>query len=161
MTDEQIAAAYPAMLAVARRNLRNRTDAEDAVQSALLMAWRYRETFEGRSSLKTWLCTIVKNKCSDRLRSWQRHPHVHFNMDWVPKQELTTEEKLLTSEITEMAWVEMSRLPAELRLPLVTVVSGNEQLKQVAVDTGIGYENLKGRADRGRKFLRIRMQKYL
>jgi len=41
--------------------LRNREDAEDAVQDALLSAYLHLRTFEGRSSLSTWFTRIVFN----------------------------------------------------------------------------------------------------
>jgi RNA polymerase sigma-70 factor (ECF subfamily) len=40
-------------------------DAEDAIQEALLRAWRGLPRFEGRSSLRSWLYTIATNTCLD------------------------------------------------------------------------------------------------
>src|SRR3954463_8025798 len=42
-------------------------DAEDAMQEALLRAWRGLERFEGRSSPRSWLYTIAPNPCPPRL----------------------------------------------------------------------------------------------
>jgi RNA polymerase sigma-70 factor, ECF subfamily len=42
-------------------------DAEDALQDALLRAWRARHQFEGRSALRTWLHRIATNVCLDTL----------------------------------------------------------------------------------------------
>jgi RNA polymerase sigma-70 factor (ECF subfamily) len=42
-------------------------DAEDALQDALLRAWRGLERFEGRSSLRSWLYTIATNACLDQI----------------------------------------------------------------------------------------------
>jgi RNA polymerase sigma-70 factor, ECF subfamily len=40
-------------------------DAEDALQDALLRAWRGLPAFDGRSSLRTWLYRVVTNACLD------------------------------------------------------------------------------------------------
>jgi RNA polymerase sigma-70 factor (ECF subfamily) len=48
-------------LAIAYSVLRNREDAEDAVQQAFLSAHRHLRSFEGRSALRTWLTRIVLN----------------------------------------------------------------------------------------------------
>src|ERR671912_2491312 len=42
-------------------------DAEDAVQDALLRAWRGLRGFEGRSSRRTWLYKIATNACLDEI----------------------------------------------------------------------------------------------
>jgi RNA polymerase sigma-70 factor (ECF subfamily) len=50
------------------RMLRSRSEAEDVVQETFLRAWRRRATFEGRSSLRTWLYSIATNACVDEMR---------------------------------------------------------------------------------------------
>jgi RNA polymerase sigma-70 factor (ECF subfamily) len=47
-------------------------DSEDLVQDTLLKAWRNRESFEGRSSLRSWLYRIATNGCLDFLASRKR-----------------------------------------------------------------------------------------
>ena len=47
-------------------------DAEDAVQNALLRAWRGLEKFEGRSSVRSWLYTIATNTTLDITRHRSR-----------------------------------------------------------------------------------------
>ncbi len=52
--------------------VRNKELAEDLVQDALLSAFRSRASFEGRSSVYTWLVTILKNKIIDHVRKDSR-----------------------------------------------------------------------------------------
>jgi RNA polymerase sigma-70 factor (ECF subfamily) len=52
--------------------VRNRELAEDLVQDALLSAYRSLNSFEGRSSVYTWLITILKNKIIDHVRKDSR-----------------------------------------------------------------------------------------
>ena len=42
-------------------------DADDALQDALLRAWRGLASFEGRSSLRSWLYRIATNACLDLI----------------------------------------------------------------------------------------------
>jgi RNA polymerase sigma factor (sigma-70 family) len=59
--EEMFAASRKRFLATAYSILRNREDAEDAVQEAFLSAYRHLRSFEGRSALRTWLTRIVMN----------------------------------------------------------------------------------------------------
>jgi RNA polymerase sigma-70 factor (ECF subfamily) len=47
-------------------------DAEDAVQNALLRAWRGLDKFEGRSSIRSWLYSIATNTTLDITRHRSR-----------------------------------------------------------------------------------------
>jgi RNA polymerase sigma-70 factor (ECF subfamily) len=52
--------------------LKSRSEAEDAVQSAYLRAFAAAGSFEGRSSLATWLTRIAINEALGRLRANKR-----------------------------------------------------------------------------------------
>jgi len=59
--EEMFAASRPKFVAMARTILRNREDAEDAVQNAFLSGYLHLRSFEGRSALRTWFTRIVLN----------------------------------------------------------------------------------------------------
>jgi RNA polymerase sigma-70 factor, ECF subfamily len=63
---------WNALLRVAQRILRNREDAEDAVQTAFLDAFRNLDGFHGRSRFSSWLTRIAINAALMRLRGNRR-----------------------------------------------------------------------------------------
>jgi RNA polymerase sigma-70 factor (ECF subfamily) len=58
---EMFLASRPRFVALACSILRNKEDAEDAVQDALLSAYLHLRAFEGRSAFRTWFTRIVLN----------------------------------------------------------------------------------------------------
>jgi len=69
----------PRMLATARRFFRCEADAADAVQDALLAAFKAIRRFKGDSQLGTWLHRIVVNSCLMKRRSRDRRPTMAFD----------------------------------------------------------------------------------
>jgi RNA polymerase sigma-70 factor (ECF subfamily) len=58
------------------RMLASFEDAQDMTQEALLRAWRRRDTFEGRASVRAWLYRIATNVCLDFLERRPDRAHV-------------------------------------------------------------------------------------
>src|SRR3954452_18646402 len=71
----------PELLVHCYRMLGSVDDAEDAVQDALVRAWRAIARFQGRSSLRTWLYTIATNVC---LKAIERRPKLVLPVDYGP-----------------------------------------------------------------------------
>jgi RNA polymerase sigma-70 factor (TIGR02960 family) len=69
--DDAVALHRRELLAHCYRMLGSPHDAEDALQEALVGAWKGWDGFEGRSSVRTWLFRIATNAC---LRQAQRRP---------------------------------------------------------------------------------------
>ena len=65
------------------RMLASFEDAEDAVQETFLRAWRRRETFAGRSTLRAWLYRIATNTCLDLLARRRPEPATGGEVRWL------------------------------------------------------------------------------
>jgi RNA polymerase sigma-70 factor (ECF subfamily) len=88
-------------------------DAEDALQEALLSAWRGLSGFAGRSSLRSWLYAIATNAC---LRAIERRPKRVLPIDYGPAAD---PHDGLGEPLVESTWVEPypdERLGVEDRL---------------------------------------------
>ena len=56
--------------------MRNRSDAEDALQETFLKIWRKLDCYEGRNhcTARSWIMKVARNTCMDLLRkSWRVH----------------------------------------------------------------------------------------
>src|SRR6185437_10451496 len=80
-----------ALYQTALRLLGNPEDAEDALQEAMLSAYRNLGRFEGRSQFSTWLTRIVINAALMRRRSKRAHPAV--SLEETGAQEIPAAER--------------------------------------------------------------------
>jgi RNA polymerase sigma-70 factor (ECF subfamily) len=79
---ERLAETYRSQLqAHCYRMLGSVQDAEDAVQEAMLRAWRGLPRFEGRSAVRSWLYKIATNTCLDQIA---RRPKRVLPVDYGP-----------------------------------------------------------------------------
>lgn len=65
---EWLSLGYATAYRTAYGLLRNRTDAEDAVQEAFLRAWRFRAAVPSGEGVQPWLYRVVVNACLSKLR---------------------------------------------------------------------------------------------
>ena len=70
--------------AVALRTMRDREDAADALQDALLSAFRNAAAYRGDAAVTTWLHRVVVNACLDRMRRRAVRPSVPLGDTDVP-----------------------------------------------------------------------------
>jgi RNA polymerase sigma-70 factor (ECF subfamily) len=75
-------------------------DADDALQDALLRAWRGLKSFEGRSSLRSWLYRITTNACLDLI---SRRPQRVLPIEREPAADPNHE---LDDAVDEPVWIE-------------------------------------------------------
>lgn len=71
----------------AYRFLENAADAEDAVQDALLSAYRHIDQFRGEAQMSTWLTAIVCNSARMQLRKRPRQSHLSLDEPMGEEQE--------------------------------------------------------------------------
>jgi RNA polymerase sigma factor (sigma-70 family) len=87
----------PLLHRTAYRYLGNAADAEDAVQDALLSAYKHLDQFRGQAQMSTWLVAIVSNCARMQLRRRPRQIHVSLNEQFGGEQEYTLAERLVHS----------------------------------------------------------------
>ena len=84
----------PAFHRKAFRYLGNAADAEDAVQDALLSAYKHLDQFKWQAQMSTWLTTIVANSALTQLRRRPRQIHLSLDEQFGEEQEYCLSERL-------------------------------------------------------------------
>ena len=147
--------------------MRNRSDAEDAVQSAFRKAFQHREQFQGNGTFAAWLSRIVENECLMRIREERRARLVSLDN---PTQSnirlelvgptMNPEDQLGWEEVVTVLRNEMLRMPPLFRN--IMLLHDREQLPMpdVAQRLGVSVPAAKSRLLRARRELRSRIGKH-
>ena len=129
--------------------LRDREQAEDAVQETFFKAYRNFGTFRGESAEKTWLMKIAINTCRDMRRTgWFLH------MDRRVTPEMLPDASVPFEEIEEGLIMEVMNLPLRLREVILLYYYQNMDTNEIAQPLGIARSSVSGRLQRARKKLR-------
>jgi len=134
--------------AVALRTLGDREEAADAVQDALISAFRAADRFRGDSAVTTWLHRIVVNACLDRVRRSTARPTTEL-----PQTEVAAPERDTDTVLDVRA--ALALLPDEQRLALVLVDMQAVPVADAAAMLGVPVGTVKSRCARGRARLAV------
>ncbi len=105
----------PSFYKIAYRLLGNAADAEDAVQDALLAAYKHLDQFRGQSQMSTWLTTIVRNCARMQLRKRPRQIHVALDERTGEEQGYSVLERLANVGLNPEDECRNSELNARVR----------------------------------------------
>lgn len=136
----------------ALRQLGNRDDAEDALQEALVRAFRGLATCRERDRFGAWLYTIVVNECRTRAtrRARRERRFVHDVVDDVADPGGSGGDAAISDEIAHA----LGQLPAEQREAFLLKHVEELSYEEMAEITGVGVSALKMRVKRGCERLR-------
>ncbi len=91
---ETLSRSLPSFYRRAYRYLGNSADAEDAVQDALLSAYKHLDQFKGQAQMATWLTAIVTNSARMHLRKRPRQIHLSVDERFGEDEEYCVAERL-------------------------------------------------------------------
>jgi RNA polymerase sigma-70 factor (ECF subfamily) len=92
--EEAVSRYLPRLYSRAYRFVGDPHDAEDAVQDALLSAYKHLDQFKATAKMTTWLTTIVTNSALTQLRRRPRHSHVSLNEKLNEEQDYSLSDTL-------------------------------------------------------------------
>ncbi|MBO9564692.1 MAG: RNA polymerase sigma factor [Niastella sp.] len=135
---------YPLMYNVAFQLLRNRDDAEDAVQDAFIKWWKNRMYWKNDIHAKANCILVVKNICIDKLRMSR------FTKDLLPELEeqigddsYTPLRKILRAELYNDVHKALEQLPPARKEVISLTMLEDLSLEKVAARMGKTYDATK------------------
>jgi RNA polymerase sigma-70 factor (ECF subfamily) len=141
------------MWAVALRTLGNPEDAADALQDAMLSAYRGASGFRGNSAVTTWLHRIVVNACLDFVRRRSVRP-----TQPLPDEPAAPATDVIGDRETALAVTAALRtLPAEQSAAVVLVDIEGFSVDEASAILGVPSGTVKSRCARARARLAERL----
>jgi len=104
----------PALHGFVRLYLASPNDIPDIIHDTMLDVWRKADKFEGRSSLKTWIFSIAKNKAIDRNRKLARIDYSDDSVD-IEDDALNAADVLAASQDADMIRKAITQLKPDHR----------------------------------------------
>jgi RNA polymerase sigma-70 factor (ECF subfamily) len=155
------------LFGIALRLLNDEDVASDAVQEALISAFRRFNTFRG-DSLRSWLARVVVNACYDEMRKKRRQhsvPLEQYNAEgdeietsyWLMDAEADPEVQYEASELETAIQRSLNKLPSIYRLILILVDIEGLSYEEAALAARVPVGTVKSRLARAR----LQMQKSL
>jgi RNA polymerase sigma-70 factor (ECF subfamily) len=153
-------------MTLAIRMLRNREDAEEAIQDAFVRAFNALPRFEWKSSFSTWLYRIVYNVCATQLARKGGESLVSIDGDNdqaadLPSGSPAPDAQYESNEFEEIVLSEIEKLPLPYS-PICTLFFAHDMsYDQIVEVTGMPLGTVKVRLFRGRVMLRDAVAKRL
>ena len=147
------------LTATARLILRDETATQDAVQEALVDAWRDIRGLRDPDRTEAWIYRILVNACRERARRDRRRAlmEVPAYVGMVPERSSSTVRApdLETRDQVERA---LARLPTDLRAVLVLTYYVDLPMAEAATALSIPLGTMKSRLNRARSALRAAIE---
>jgi RNA polymerase sigma factor (sigma-70 family) len=143
------------VLSVCRRVLHHVQDAEDACQAAFLVLARKAGSIRKQESVGSWLHGVAYRIAANLKRSIARRSAHEGPFSDVPQADTTGQ--VTWQEVRALLDEELQRLPRHYRAPLVLCYLEGKTRDEAAQELGWGLGALRGRLERGRDLLRLRL----
>jgi RNA polymerase sigma-70 factor (ECF subfamily) len=102
--------------------VRDRADAEEAVQEAFLRVWRFRDALPSGDAIHPWIYRVLVNTCYSTLRREiprRERTAVDDDLDRLPSAASSPETAAVADDVASIVLAALGALPEHLRVPAV------------------------------------------
>lgn len=133
--------------------LGNDADAADAMQCALLKAWKNISGLKRAEAFNSWLLAILANQCRDMLDARREHADI----DSLPQSQQPVIRDSYNPNVEFKALLAMA--PAGTREALSLYYGDGYSTPEISTILSLSEENVRQRLSRGRKAIKQRLEK--
>ena len=148
-------------MTLAVRILRNREDAEEALQDSFVRVYRALASFEWKSSFSTWLYRIVYNTCATAAGKKNGIHSLSIDVEdedgmqmEIESNELPADMKLESDEFSKILNEEIEKMPVVYGSTFTLFVIQDMSYEEIVLITGLPLGTVKARLFRARAILR-------
>ena len=171
-----IAQYHQPLYSLIARSLDDPADAADITQEVFIKVFRSIRSFNGGSSLRTWLYRIALHEASNQRRWWSRHKRREITLDTPPteaEEDAPTLAMILADghgtpldhaeqgEVRAAVEQALRELPETFRTVVVLREMEGFAYEEIAEVLGVNLGTVKSRLTRGRHLLRDLLRPYL
>lgn len=162
--ERQAERVFPAVLGTALRLTRNKEEAEDLAQEAVVRAYEAYERFDG-ANFKAWILRIVTNLYINKYRHRQRGPQFASMDDEGMAEPMSSESEIPDRQLFDgMMGAEvqeaLSRVPEDFRIAVLLSDVESMSYQEIAEATNVPIGTVRSRIARGRALLRKQLEEF-
>lgn len=136
--------------------VKDRAITEDLVQEVFVSIYLKLDSYNGDSSIKSWIYSIAINKCKDYLKSWNYRKIISMNVFSIFEKEdgVSPEEYTIVKDENSLLFHSILSLPIKYREVLIFYYYKDLSIEEISKVVGINPSTVKTRLRRSREKLK-------
>ena len=141
--------------------LGKRDDSEEIVQEVFVGLWESRSQLKRDRSLRSYLLTVIHNKCMDALRHNQiKQNYIEHIITEEVENPYEVESSVFLSDLQHKLDEAFAKIPTELLIPFKMNRFEGKKYREIADELGIPLRTTEFRISQALKLIRVHLKEY-
>lgn len=146
----------------AQKYVKDFETAREIVQDSFINLWEKRIAIDANRPVKTYLTTIIHNKCLNYLRDNQKFNHKLLEIEnLIDISDIADSDLLVAKELNQAIHDAIEELPEKCREVFLLNRYENLKYKEIAVKLGISVKTVETQMSKALQHLRVRLAEYM
>ncbi|MDY0101405.1 MAG: RNA polymerase sigma-70 factor [Lentimicrobium sp.] len=146
----------------AQKYVKDFETAREIVQDSFISLWEKRDSIDAGRQVKSYLTSIIHNKCHNYLRDNQKFNHRLLEIENLSEiSDMVDSDLLVTKELKLAIQDAIGELPEKCREVFLLSRYENLKYKEIAVKLGISVKTVETQMSKALQHLRVRLAEYM